>query len=214
MAHYLRCDACGFSLPQDCAARPFCPECGERMLVSKVMSDIDVVAVLGYPQHGKTTFSKLLSEFSGKPTGTTSQVIMGFLSEIDGKAYGKDWHASVDPSLHNEFRKRLVIVGDALAHLRPHIFSEVLYSQGCRIIDGIRRKEELQAWKTQLALEGKHLKIVWISRPDIPVIADNTSVRASDADVEITNTELSELASDARHLLACINWPGGQIIDD
>ena len=167
----------------------------------------DAIAVIGHPQHGKSTFGRMLADLSGEAHGATSAVILGFLSDVDGVEYGKDWHTTVPTAEQEAFRRRLVRTGDALCNIRQHLLSETLYTNGCRIIDGIRRKLEHLAMSAHMASMGRKLITVWVDRPDEPVIVDNTSVTKDDADWIVTNRTLMNLEEQARQLLIDINWP-------
>ena len=168
---------------------------------------VDAIAVIGLPQHGKSTFARMLSELSGKPNGATSRVILDFLSRIDGIDYGTDWHTSVHPGLHSVFRERLVKAGDALCAIKPSILAEALINQGCGIVEGIRRKAELDATRLQFGRESRFMLVVWVDRPDHGLITDNTTVTKDDANVVITNSTLEQLEAEARRILGEIKWP-------
>lgn len=167
---------------------------------------VSAVAVIGRPQHGKTSFSRMLSELTGRKAGMTSRVILDFLGKLDGKEYGSDWHALVSPEEMNVLRKRMIVTGDALASLRPHIFSETLYNEGVTIVDGIRRKEELARWCEEMDKAGTPVHRVWINRPGTPWIEDNTTVTADMADTVITANDLGELRLAAQDFCKTINW--------
>jgi len=78
----------------------------------------------------------------------------------------------------------------------PSTLFRSLYLMGIRLIDGVRRREELDEIRQVLRWLNVPLVVFWIERPGSPPTDDNTAVTAKDADATILNdgtpTQLKE----------------------
>jgi len=108
-----------------------------------------------------------------------------------------------------EIRPYLVKIGDEMCDRDITVLADKLIENGCGIIDGIRRKKELNGIKNKY-----NPLVIWINRPDNDDISDNTEVTAEDADYvfvnrpEIADPELS----DARLYLGLVTLLGDIIL--
>jgi hypothetical protein len=69
-----------------------------------------------------------------------------------------------------KIRPELVRVGDFLTKEEPEFLVRRLYESGCRIIDGVRRREqELPAVRKYFSLLGVVCQVIWVQRLPEPV---------------------------------------------
>jgi hypothetical protein len=169
-----------------------------------------VVLFIGQPRHGKTTARKILSEMIGQPGASCSDVIYPLLAK-----HLKMTEAELRAMEKEETRPMLVEFGDYLCgktqHLSvvpggtpgpgvyfrsPSTLFRSLYLMGIRIIDGVRRKEELDEIRQILHWLNVPLVVFWVERPGNPPTGDNTAVTSKDADAVLLNdgtpTQLKE----------------------
>lgn len=175
-----------------------------------------VLIVVGPPHHGKTEARKILSELTFLKGESTSTVIYEFLA-IRRKV-------SIDElrQLEKEFlRPELIEAGDFLVGARadislpavdpeidkivyriPSALIRTLYMSGYNIIDGVRRKTELKEAVNHLNWNGVRSVVVWIERPGVEKIQDNTELSQADAtDVVFNDGTLEDLRAQLKLVL-------------
>lgn len=151
---------------------------------------------IGPPGHGKTTARKIFCELTNLKGASTSDVIYALMANFKGvpeselRAYPKE-----------EFRQQLIEFGDYLCgnigklevvksdkplrtdlYRGPSALVRVLFTSGFRVVDGVRRRLELQDTREKLEWLGIPTVVVWVERPGQPIIADNSQLTAEDAD--------------------------------
>jgi hypothetical protein len=160
-----------------------------------------VVLFIGPPRHGKTTARKILSELINQPGASCSDVIYPLLAK-----HLKMTESELRAMDKEEARPMLVEFGDYLCgkvetlsvvpggtpgpgvYFRsPSTLFRSLYLMGIRLIDGVRRKEELDEIRQVLRWLNVPLVVFWVERPGSPPTDDNTAVTASDADITVLN---------------------------
>lgn len=169
-----------------------------------------VVLFIGPPRHGKTTARKILSELINQPGASCSDVIYPLLAK-----HLKMTESELRAMEKEEARPMLVEFGDYLCgkveHLSvvpggtpgpgvyfrsPSTLFRSLYLMGIRLIDGVRRREELDEIRQVLRWLNVPLVVFWVERPGSSPTNDNTAVTAKDADATILNdgtpTQLKE----------------------
>lgn len=169
-----------------------------------------VVLFIGPPRHGKTTARKILSELISQPGASCSDVIYPLLAK-----HLKMTEAELRAMEKEEARPMLVEFGDYLCgqthqlsvvpggtpnegtYFRsPSTLFRSLYLTGIRLIDGVRRREELDEIRQILRWMNVPLVVFWVERPKAPATGDNTAVTAKDADAMLLNdgtpTQLKE----------------------
>jgi len=99
-----------------------------------------MIIVVGRARSGKTSFSEMLSSILGLKTAGTSKIVY----EVVAKARGCTV-ADLLALPKEEIRPTLIDVADFLCDGKVDVLSEMLYNRGYRILDGIRREEELKA---------------------------------------------------------------------
>lgn len=163
-----------------------------------------VFLFLGPARHGKTTARKHFAELTGIPGASCSDVIYPLLA---------DYLDITEEELRNmpkeEARPKLIEFGDWLCGKRDNVsFSDkplsetmyrgpsslvrALYLSGIRVIDGVRRREEL--WDASRIFDWLNvpLMVFWVERPGADQIQDNTEVTVEDADVTLLNDSTPE----------------------
>lgn len=170
------------------------------------------IIVMGKPKSGKTEASKFLAEVlkckrascsnllyeiamivkTGQPCGqVTPQQIADFVQGFD-ELGGKEW-----------LRPMLVALGNHLTEEDPSYLVRVLCNRGCRVIDGVRRQSELREFLTFASRQFMTPLCLWVDRPGIEDITDNTEVSSADADVIVTNDgDLEHLREQLQGVLA------------
>lgn len=157
------------------------------------MNNEKVYIVIGFPGHGKTTVSKSLAEATGLVRGSTSDPVYLHIAEWLSNGMPALSVATSEELLRGmskeKIRPELVRVGDFLTKEEPEFLVRRLYESGCRIIDGVRRREqELPAVRKYFSLLGVVCQVIWVQRLPEPVrISDNTTVTWKDADRVIVN---------------------------
>ena len=131
----------------------------------------------GAPEVGKTTFRKLMSEYTELPGGSCSDVVYAIMATRTGKTVEE-----LRAMPKSELRPKLVELGNAICDADPAYLVRYLYERGVRIVDGIRRKEELAAVLKEFSCVG-----VWIVNPRAAVVTDNTELTAADFPIVIQN---------------------------
>jgi len=148
-----------------------------------------IVVVIGKPRHGKSTFGKLLSEYTGMKFGTTSSLVYEIFAKQNDLPPG-DWHEIIRHEDQDEVRGKLVVLGDALCELDCSLLPKtLLIRDGVYIIDGIRRSAELESFRHWVSntIDNTRVLSVWVERGDAGEVVDNTTVTSRDAEIIISN---------------------------
>jgi energy-coupling factor transporter ATP-binding protein EcfA2 len=160
-----------------------------------------VFFVVGPVGHGKTTAREILSRLLHARGGSCSDVIYHFLSIRKG--------VSIDDLRQlpkEQFRPQLIEAGDYLCgqigqlaevpeneavdaevYRHPSALIRTLYMNGFNVIDGVRRRLELEHAKDHLDWAGVEQFTIHISDPRKPTIADNSEDLRDLADEQIVN---------------------------
>lgn len=157
-----------------------------------IKKDYPVFCFIGSPQAGKSTAAKMMAERTGLKRGTCSDIIYRVLSKMEGLPPG-DWHEVTPEDQKEVMREKLIRLGNAISDEMPHVYPSLLLSHGCGIIDGMRKKKEMTAFKDYCDKEKIRLNVIWIARPDSPAIEDNTEITPSDAHHMMCATDMDDL---------------------
>ena len=79
-------------------------------------------------------------------------------------------------------RPNLIKKGDGMCAEDPTCLAGILIEKGCKIVDGIRRKEEFEAITKKYKCT-----VFWVEREGYPKVKDNTTVTKDMADFIIFN---------------------------
>jgi dephospho-CoA kinase len=97
-----------------------------------------IICVIGRARSGKTTASNILSEITGIPTASTSDIVYNIMALASGCT------VSELKSMPKEIlRPQLIDIANYLCDIDPSILSKGLVQKGYKIVDGIRRETEL-----------------------------------------------------------------------
>lgn len=160
-----------------------------------------VIFFIGPPQHGKTEARKQACEITGLGGASCSDVIHAFIA-ARRKITVAEWRA-----IPKEERRPIEIqagdflcgsIGkleeqpvddtvDRLFFRIPSGIVRVLYHQGIRVIDGVRRRLELDQARAHLEWNGVRSIVIWVERKGAPTIQDNTELTREQADEVILN---------------------------
>jgi len=175
-----------------------------------------VIFVIGPPHHGKTETRKLFSELTYLKGDSTSNVIYRFLA-LRRQVSVEELHRIPK----EELRPLLIEAGDFMVGARsaiaevpvnkeiddilyriPSALIRTLYMNGYNIIDGVRRKSELSDARKHLEWNGVRHLTIWVERPGLPTVADNTELTHEEADeVLINDGSLDDLRAKAKAIL-------------
>lgn len=154
------------------------------------------VIVTGRPHVGKTTFGEAITAETGLLSGDTS-------SELYAAAYrtlGED----IMKIPKEELRPLLVKIGNDLTDRDPAVLSRNLIAKGKKVIVGVRRKSELDAVRKLITKEMSPRQglvyVVWLERPDIDKVVDNTEDLSGEADFVYTFPTFSATMHDGWQL--------------
>lgn len=162
-----------------------------------------VICLLGEPQAGKSSAAKIITELTGWKAGTCSTIIYNVLAKLEGLPQG-NWHDVNPPENHDSIREKLVRLGNAMSDEVPGIYPVGLLNQGCQVLDGIRRKEELAALEAHCEDYGIELIKVWISRDNRPALSDNNELLPVHSHWSVTAADIEELTNDITELLGVL----------
>jgi hypothetical protein len=164
------------------------------------MPNIPVIFVCGPVGHGKTTAREILSRITHLKGGSCSDVIYAILAQRRG--------VSVESLRHipkEEIRPALIEVGDFVCgsvgqltevpvnnideslYRHPSALIRTLYLSGYNVIDGVRRRLELQHARDHLDWNGVRSVVIHVEDPRKPKIADNSEDLRDLADNQIIN---------------------------
>lgn len=159
-----------------------------------------VFFVVGPPTHGKTTTREILARLTRLKGGSCSDVIYAFLAARHNTTVEK-----LREIPKEDLRPRLIAAGDFLCGMdgpmdaaeKPEVDQEVfrhpsalirtLYMNGYNVIDGVRRRLELQHAKDRLDWCGVEQLTIHIVDPRKPVPQDNSEDLSDLADEKILN---------------------------
>ena len=145
-----------------------------------------ILVVALAPQSGKSTVAAEASRLLGSPWINSSAVIAERLEQRLGLPKGRIAEArAVD---HEAYRPALIEEGNRMSAEGTSPGVECV-RRGYRVIDGIRRREELEAAVAEVRLRGGLPIVICVRRPHAPALADNTesAALAAQADVIIDN---------------------------
>jgi hypothetical protein len=138
-----------------------------------------LILIIGLPEAGKTEVSTIMADLLGWQRGSCSD----FIYKLYSVAHGVDEDfARRRPK--NVIRQQLIDIGDAVCDVYPEFLAMGAYKSGVQVLDGVRRKAELDALKEAVS---NHLITFWVKRPLYAHPKDNTSVTELDADYVIFN---------------------------
>ncbi len=160
-----------------------------------------VIFFIGLPHSGKSEARKLACEITGLDGASCSDVIHAFIAARQ-KISVADWLAKPK----EERRPAEIEAGDFLTgnigkmelaaadrtvdeefFRIPSGIVRLLYHRGIRVIDGVRRKLELDQARAHLEWNGVRSVVIWVERPGIEVVKDNTEVTKDQADEVVLN---------------------------
>jgi hypothetical protein len=160
-----------------------------------------VFFIVGPVGHGKSTAREILSQLTHLKGGSCSDVIYGCLA--------RRRNVSVDTLRQipkEELRPTLIALGDFICGSGPKLAEDpadiafddavfrhpsalirMLYLNGYNVIDGVRRKAELEHARAQLDWNGVRSFVVHVHDPRKALIADNSEDLTEFADLKIVN---------------------------
>jgi len=162
-----------------------------------------LIVFIGPSGHGKSTARKLFCELVPHFKGAScSDVVYALLSQHLGVT-----ETELRATDKEELRPKLVEFGDYLCAARhdleltktatgprpdlyrgPSALVRVLFHAGVRVVDGIRRRLELQEVRERMEWFGIRTLVIWIEDPRKPEIGgDNLSLTKDDAEWVILN---------------------------
>ncbi len=175
-----------------------------------------VIIVIGPPHHGKTEARKILAELTFLKGESTSTIIYSFLAhrrKMDIVELQKTPKELLRPEL---IEAGDYLVGkidrialdavdpeiDSLVYRIPSALIRTLYLSGFNVIDGVRRKTELKDAVDHLTWNGVRSVVIWIERPGVEKIVDNTELTQEDAtDVVYNDGTLDDLKTQLKLVL-------------
>jgi hypothetical protein len=160
-----------------------------------------VIFIVGPAGHGKSASREIVSKITHMKGGSCSDVIYTILAARRGVSV-----ASLREIPKEELRPLLIELGDWLCDptaaplseaavnpidvdifRAPSILIRTLYLNGYNVIDGVRRRVELQHAKGHLEWNGVRAVTIHVSDPRKPAITDNTEDLTDLADNVIVN---------------------------
>jgi len=141
-----------------------------------------LTVIIGKACAGKSTFAQWLIKQTGEKAGRTSSIIYEAMAKARGCTV-KD----LEDLPKEELRPKLIALGDFMCDIQPDILSQALVQRGITVIDGVRRKSELEA------LREKHEIFVYYIRRDKFTVSDNFELDERDAHYIVDNNgEMNE----------------------
>lgn len=152
-----------------------------------------LIVLIGLPESGKTATGEIIAESLGWQRGSCSD----FIYKLYAAAHGIPEDIARRRN-KNTIRQQLIDIGDTVCDVYPEFLAMGAYKQGIQVLDGVRRKVELDALKKAVP----NLLVLWVERPDHPSPKDNTSVSLADAHgLVLNNGDLEDLTNTVRDLL-------------
>ena len=136
---------------------------------------LTVFVVATAPQSGKSTVAAEAARLLETGWINSSAVIAERVERRLGLPYG--YVAETRAADHEAFRPELIEEGDRMAAEGTSPGVECV-RRGYRVIDGIRRREELEAAVAEVRAGGGRPLVLCVRRPDAPALADNTEAAA------------------------------------
>jgi len=150
-----------------------------------------IFIITGLPGHGKTTLAATLACAFDLKMGSTSDPIFQLLAQrlASNTGMGLDEAEQILRTANKEIlRPTLVRYGNQMVLGDPSALVQMLIARDCRIIDGVRRKQELNEALKYIVEQGFTPVVIWVQRMPPPErIHDNTEVCGLDADHVVTN---------------------------
>lgn len=150
-----------------------------------------VFIIIGLPTHGKTEVAKGINYATKLRRSSCSGRIFAYLAAEIMTQTGKDLNtvwAELKAANKESIRPKLIALGDYLVSSEPARLVTELVAEGVRIVDGVRRKEELKLAREILTKKGFDVEVWWVKRvPEPTFVPDNTDVTEADADMVIEN---------------------------
>lgn len=167
-----------------------------------------VYLIIGLPRHGKTEVGKAIADVLKCGRGSTSTAVYWGLAYEWSHTLGIDVLTAFTQLVatpKEQLRPDLVRVGNAMCEKNPAALSLWLVDNGNYVIDGIRRRSELDYTRKVLAERGHKVEVWWVYRTPPPErIEDNTEVQWTDAEVNFSNhfQTVEELQAAVRKFLS------------
>lgn len=137
----------------------------------------NIIVVIGRARSGKTTFSKFVENKYKIKSGGTSDAVYKFM------AIARNCTVSELKKIPKEkIRDNLIRFGNSLCSVYPIFLSEYLINNNIVLIEGIRRRDELEL------LREKYNVLVYYIHRNNGTISDNFDMCKDDSDVVIHNT--------------------------
>jgi hypothetical protein len=147
---------------------------------------VTILVVALAPQSGKSTVATEAARLMGTTWINSSAVIAERLEQRLGLPAGRIAEARrLD---HDAYRPALIEEGNRMAAEGTSPGVECV-RRGYRVIDGIRRRDELEAAVAEIRARGGRSLVICVRRPDAPALTDNTEAAAlaALADATIAN---------------------------
>ena len=136
------------------------------------------ILIVGKPKSGKDTAGNLLAEITGEKKMTCSDIIYEDLACLLRVQL-----SSLRALDKESIRHILVAHGNHLCAKFPASLAVSCVQHGAKIICGIRRYEELNCFLDRYP----EAKVIWVERPEIFEIRDNTEICKEMADFIVIN---------------------------
>ena len=135
-----------------------------------------VIVIIGKARAGKTTFAKYLADLYGTKSAGTSDIVYKAMAIARNC---KEEELRQIPK--EELRPVLIDFANYLCSVVPDFLSSAIIQEGFDVIDGIRRRSELEA------LAAKHnIAVYFVDRTE-GVVEDNFELDKDDADFIVDN---------------------------
>lgn len=159
-----------------------------------------VFFIVGKPQHGKTTVRQIVSKQTYLKGGSCSDIVYHFLAARRGvsidvlRSFPKE---ALRPALIDAgnflcgvgamSETAVNITLDEAMYRHPSALIRTLYLSGYNVIDGVRRRQEIQHAREHLDWNGVRSFVIKVDRPGVPDIVDNTEDLSEFADDVVLN---------------------------
>lgn len=189
------------------------------------------VIIVGPARHGKTTLRRTLARVLGEKGGSCSDFLYSIWSLIDQRgeealralpkedsrpllvALG-DWLTTPAASGLENFPHHLFPGADMswfeasrLPKPSPSALIQAAYQSGIRVLDGVRRKQELDACLPYFSWFGEKPIVIWIENPRKELVpGDNLDIPPSCADEIVINSGTEGQLEDIAYEIARKIW--------